>query len=203
MVPNYLMTLADQIKEKKDLTTFHLKCFCGCNTFLLAKSKNTENEKKQTDFNNRLKSLKWPIFSWKDAIDKQNGEKCIYGTTFFGIKLVKFYVKDLPDFNIRHIIKAKCSRCGTEFVIFDSLYHGYDALTENKQETESNELTIKFVWTNNPKEIIVNIRTDISYEEFAEEFGENKEMYSNAFESIDIYTINSGRKKLFFDEETA
>ena len=96
MVPNYLMVIADQIKERKNLTTFHLKCLCGCNTFLLAKSKNNENEQKNT-FDNYWNSLKLPIFSLKEAIDKHNGERYVYGTTFFGIRLGKFYVKDLPN----------------------------------------------------------------------------------------------------------
>ena len=33
MVPNYLVSIADRIKEKKNLTAFHLKCLCGNNTF--------------------------------------------------------------------------------------------------------------------------------------------------------------------------
>lgn len=202
MVPNYLMEIADQIKERKDLTTFHLKCSCGCNAFLLAKSKNNGNEHKNS-FDSYWDSLKLPIFSLKDAIDKRNGERYVYGTTFFGIRLGRFYVKDLPNFNIRQIIKARCSKCGKEFVIFDSHHHGYDVLTENKQEIENNELTVKLVWTKNPKEIIVDIRNSLSYEEFVEEFGESIEKYSNAFESIDIYTITNGRKKDFFGEETA
>ena len=202
MVPSYLRMIADQIKERKEGTTFRLKCPCGCNTFLLAKSKNNEKEQKNS-FDSYWNSFKFPVFSLKQAIDKHNGEKYIYGTTFFGIKLGKFYIKDLPVFNTRQIVKARCSQCGLEFVIFDSRYHGYNALTENKQEIKDNELTIQLVWTKNPKEIVVDIRSTLSYEEFVEDFGEDIEKYSNAFESIDIYITTNGRKKSFFEEETA
>lgn len=202
MVPNYLMKIADQIKERKDLTTFHLKCSCGCNDFLLGKSKNNINEQKNS-FDSYWDSFKLPVFSLKQAIDKHNGEKYVYGTTFFGIRLGKFYEKDLPISNMRQFVKARCSKCGKEFVVFDSHHHGYDSLMENKQEIENNELTVKLVWTKKPKEIIVDIRNNLSYEEFVEEFGESIEKYSNAFESIDIYTITNDRKKRFFGEETS
>lgn len=202
MVPNYLVSIADRIIVKKNATTFHIKCICGCGTFLLAKNKNDEIKQKNS-FDSYWSSFKCPIFSLKDAVDKQNGERYIYGTTFFGIRLGKFYFKDLPKFNVRQIIKARCCQCGEEFIIFDNQHYGYNALTKNEQQPKICEFTSKFIWTKNPQEIIVVVRNDLSYNEFSKEFGESMEKYSHSFESIEIYTMINGRKKRFFEEETA
>ena len=202
MVPNYLAPVADRITEKKDATTFFIKCSCGCSVFLLAKSKNEKNVKENA-FNSYWNSFKLPIFSWKDAVDKKTGERYLYGTTFFGIRLGKFYFKDFPDLNEYRIIKAKCCQCGKEFIVFDNRYYGYNALTENELQPENCEFIPKFSWTKTPKEIVVVVRNNLPYEEFRKEFGESREKYSNAFESIDIYTMSNGVKKLFFEEETA
>ena len=199
MVPNYLVSIADRIKEKKNLTAFHLKCLCGNNTFLLAKSKNEED--KGNSFDKYWDSFRLPIFSLETAIDK-NGERYVYGTTFFGIRIGKFYIKDLPKFNMRRIIKATCNQCGTQFIVFDSQYHGYNALTENEQQVVS-EFASQFIYTKNPKEVFIELRTDLSYDEFSDEFGENMEKYSNAFGNIEIYILTKGRKKKFFEEETS
>ena len=126
----------------------------------------------------------------------------MYGTTFFGIRIGKFYIKDLPKFNMRRIIKATCNQCGTQFIVFDSQYHGYNALTENEQQVVS-EFASQFIYTKNPKEVFIELRTDLSYDEFSDEFGENMEKYSNAFGNIEIYILTKGRKKKFFEEETS
>lgn len=199
MVPTYLLPIADRIIVKGDTTTFYLKCTCGGDAFLLAKSKKNENER-DNEFDRYWDSFKLPIFSLKETTDK-NGESYIYGTTFFGIRLGKFYVKDLPRPNTRHIIKAKCCQCGSEFIIFDNLHHGYDAITE--YERQADNYVPKFIWTKNTTGVIVMVRNDLSYDEFSEEFGDSMEKYANAFESIDIYTMINGRKKKFFEEETA
>lgn len=68
---------------------------------------------------------------------------------------------------------------------------------------EITESAPQFCWTKDPKEIIVLVRNSLPYEEFIEEFDDNLEKYSNAFESIEIYTLQNGRKRKFFEEETA
>lgn len=202
MVPNYLSSIADQIIFKKNTTIFHIKCACGCDSFLLAKSKQREVDKRNS-FDNYWNSFKFPIFSLRDAVDKKNGEKYIYGTTFFGIRLGKFYYKDIPVYNKRRIVKAKCYSCGAEMTIFDSCLHGYNSLIESEEHLEITESAPQFCWTKDPKEIIVLVRNSLPYEEFIEEFDDNLEKYSNAFESIEIYTLQNGRKRKFFEEETA
>lgn len=200
MVPNYLLSIVDQVVSKKDSTTFHIKCKCGADTFLLAKNVNMENKRDNT-FDNYWNSFKCPIFSLQDAVDK-NGERYVYGTTFFGIRVGKFYYKDLPHFNERKTVKAKCSQCKAEFVIFDNLHYGYNAIAENERQSEPSE-PVKYIWSKKPKEVVVVVRNSLSLDEFAEEFGRDSEKYSNAFESIEIYTVDNGKKRTFFEEETA
>ena len=202
MVPNYLASIADQILDKKNKTIFHIKCTCGCSSFLLAKNKQSEVDQKNP-FDNYWNSFKLPIFSLQEAVDRKNGEKYIYGTTFFGIRLGKFYCKDIPKFNTRHIVKAKCCSCGIEMIIFDSFLHGYNGLIESEEQSEIDKFAPQFNWTKIPKEIIVVVRNSLTFEEFTEEFDESFKKFSNSFENIEIYTLLDGKKQKFFEEETA
>ena len=70
MVPNYLSSIADQILDKKNKTVFHIKCTCGCSSFLLAKNKQSEVDQKNP-FDNYWNSFKLPIFSLQEAVDKK------------------------------------------------------------------------------------------------------------------------------------
>lgn len=61
----------------------------------------------------------------------------------------------------------------------------------------------EFIWTKEPNEVFVELRTDLSFDEFKEEFGNDIEKYSTAFGDIEIYTVTNGRKHRYFGAETA
>ena len=219
MVPSYLASIADQVTEKKGVTAFHLKCLCGHGKFLLAKSENIENIK-NNPFDNYWKSFKLPIFSLCKTVD-ENGEEYVYGTTFFGNKKGKFYTKDMPVINDRRVIKAKCCHCGKEFTVFDSKCNGYDALADEAdmaeaaqnapeiyaaqaaREAHMAEIEQEFIWTEDPAEVSVEVCEALPYDDFREDFEDDMEKYSNAFGDIDICTIINGKKKRYYNEETA
>lgn len=53
-------------------------------------------------------------------------------------------------------------------------------------------------------EVEIKIRNDLTYDEFCEESEENSiKEFSNAFSSIEIYGIKDGKKKKYFERETA
>lgn len=207
-----------QEKKKKSITTttFQLKCSCGNKRFLLSKSVNDDKDDK---FDQYWKSLKVPIFSTITARDK-NGEMYFYGTTFFGIKVGKFYVKDMRKTYFSHVVKAKCEHCGKEIVLFDSKCYGYDALAEEEDAKERakqiNEATGKaeeplinyeypkeFVNATEPSEVYIEVWQTLPFEVFAEDFGEDIERYSIAYDGIEVSTLINGKKKTFFEEETS
>lgn len=144
------------------------------------------------------------LFSKNQSLNKMNkhGEGYWYGSTFFGIRVGKLYDKDIPEINTRRIVKATCSQCGKEHIIFDSQYHGYDALAEYETRPVP-EFNPQYSYSKGETEALIEVRSDLPYDEFCEDFGDDVEKYSNAFDDIEIYTLTDGKKRRFFSQETA
>ena len=92
----------------------------------------------------------------------------------------------------RRIIKAKCEKIGSEYVLFDNYRYGYDVvITQQESCAFKNDKTFDFKKVYSQSiEVFVKIYQDISYDQFKDEF-ENIDYssYLNSFVSIDIYMV--------------
>ena len=203
MLPAYLNSISDNVVDKGNKISFDLKCLCESRVFFLAKNKIVND--KNDPFDDYWKSFKVPIFSICSAIDKKTKKQYFYGTTFFGIRVGKFYDENLPINEEPRVVKVKCYKCGNEFTIFDSRYYGYDAIIDREHIRPTVDEELVYSWSKNQSEIKVEIYNDLDMQEFLEEFQPEYtiEDYSNAFTNIIVYQINKGKKKKAFEEETA
>lgn len=115
----------------------------------------------------------------------------------------KFFIYENKE---NAIIKMKCSDCGTERVIFDERYHGYNAVT-SESDIAAVECQENFVLMfDDVIALQVKVENDASLEEFNENTGLDfsEEQYSNAFSWITIYKLNDkGKATDIFEVETA
>lgn len=200
-VPNFLFPIADNIKEKDTTTTLNLKCSCNCPNFLLYKNKESNTE--------QIKRLKW-----EQLLQEYNGggysdsegnlfltKKKIFCIKPKGIKINKH---DIPKYLI--ILKAKCSSCGKEYIIFDNCKNGYDAISHNTitDDSNKNQKTVEYKSLNKkPTHIKIKITNDMTYSNFLEEFpGATLEKYLNAFSNISVYLLKNNKFILVFSKET-
>lgn len=197
LVPSHLKVLNNNA-TKFDKNRFKLTCSCGETNFLYAK--NVTNIK-DNPFDAYWNKLIVPIFSIEQGLDKKNGQIYWYGKTFFGIHVGKFYEKDIPKIDETKILKAKCCKCGREYVLFDSRYHGLSAIYEKKDFLNSE---YDYKWSKNSSEIIAKVVYELTLKEFEEDFNDNSsDKYADAFTYIAFYTNKNNKKRLFFEEETS
>ena len=104
------------------------------------------------------------------------------------------------------VLKAVCSECNQEIVLFDSRQYGYDGLN-TAYKNEETDYTLDFKQTGvEPYRIDFIIENDSTLEEFREATGTDAtmEMYSNSFSWICIYgTDMHGKRTKLFEQETA
>lgn len=202
ILPKYLFQYACDIIEKKQEVVFNIKCNCGHRHFLFGK--NQDVNVTNNVFDDYWKSFSVPIFSIGSAIDHKNGKEYYYGSTFFGIRIGKFYKEDLPKLDCHNIIKVRCTNCGEEFIVFDNYLYGYDSLDKRNKKIEILQEK-DFLWNKKPFEMQIKILNDLTMEEFKETIEKNIETdeYSNLFSYIGVYKVINGRKTIYFEEETA
>ena len=203
IIPDYLSQNAEKINERENCIDFCLKCQCGNKLFRLAK--NTV-DKEKNDFDKYWNSIKVPILSIGSKLDK-NKKKYYYGITFLGIHVGKYYDDELPIIDNTIIIKAKCSHCGKIFIVFDNRKYGYDAVVE-KNKIPSNALIddkFDFLWSKLSSDVLIKVENSLNVSDFLNEFGPlyTDVDYSNAFTNIIIYNVINGKKRKFFENETA
>ena len=121
--------------------------------------------------------------------------------------LEKFEYKQLDS---TEIVKVKCAKCGKEYILFDSRFHGYDA-TIPERESKYDGVVYDFapiVWKKDKDGLAtftVKIQNDDSLEDFIENAYEtDEETYSNSFGWITIKVVNikTKAKKTIIDIET-
>jgi len=215
LIPKYLESLSQVIKNNKDAVTIKIISKCGNDNFLVFKNtvqksaKQIEKEKEIEAFGKRCG---WRSYSGGILKD---GKNYMYRRNIFGVIVDKVDVSDLPH-NHTNIVKAKCSECNEEYVLFDNRIHGYNAFAEklgNPNKQVSDEIEFEQKTFKGSKNSIIEIQIKIinqhSFEEFLEDVDcENatKEDYSNAFHDIAIDGIVkdlSNKKVLIISEETA
>lgn len=201
LLPKYLSPIASNIKETKNKIQIELKCKCGCNTFKLYKNKETPEEYKiRKNWENLLKKYNGGGYS------DQEGNIYLTSKNFCGMqKKIKIDPSLIPKYT--NIIKAKCSNCGNEFVIFNNIENGYNANTdiniakEKKEKVNFEQMLYKNLPIENNVKIVINNR--LTYEDITKEFeNATKEFYSNAFSCISIYILDNKKYKCIYSEDT-
>ena len=205
-IPVYLQTYAVNPQTKKNHTAFDLRCTCGHELFRASRRVETKEEKR----------LLKPYYDYLEFI-----YKCPRKYTIDENKIVHYWhsengvwVEDnypeRPFFAGIEVFRVTCAACGREITVFDSRYHGYDALycDELTPEAKAYEPTLRSTGSRDgsPIRIALRLEHDESLEEFRENVGAEAtpEEYANAFTWIWIYGMGeNGKRKKLFEFETA
>lgn len=215
MVPVYLKEIAYNCVQKKKSVIFDLKCTCGNETFKLMKGKTNELKKREEQWDKYWKKYRFiPILAFGDAIERKSGKRYWFGRTFFDIRIGKFYTDDSPAVMDLCVVKAICSNCGKEHILFDNRNHGYDTLSEIVDTQRlgvvgmpfADESLLKFRACQSKNcSVKVAVQNTLTMEDFYETFGDDatEECYSLAFSWITIISTNEGKSRTVLDLETA
>ena len=175
-------------KERDKRISFGIKCTCGCEVFSLAKNTLSAEEKKAVEEVEKQE----PNTGWHNlyGITGEDGKNHWYIRRFFFWKKEIFF-PEYPYYYGINVIKAVCSSCQKEILLFDNRLHGWDSqdIPEEKQNYVphfSKRLT-------KPGKVLVRL----------EQPDDVEEVNPRLFTSIVIYTVRENHKKAFFDEETA
>ena len=200
-IPTHLKECTKIKKESKDIVLLQVLCNCGCSTFYLLENLLDIEEE------NSIKAYEKKLSSWghiENYTDPITKSRYLVRRNIFGKISDKIPISELQDIKRTRIIKVECSECGTQRVIYDSRYHGYNALVTDKHFSSTNKTYRYKLLQKDPMEVEIKIRNDLTYDEYCEEVeGNEVNEFSNAFSCIEIYGIKDGKKKKFFDEETA
>ena len=205
-IPEYLQTYAVNPQTKKSHTAFDLRCTCGHELFRASRRVETKEEKR----------LLKPYYDYLEFI-----YKCPRKYTIDENKIVHYWhsengvwVEDnypeRPSFAGIEVFRVTCAACGHEITVFDSRYHGYDALYCDGLTPEAKAYEPAFRPTGSrdgsPMRIALKLEHDESLEEFRENVGDEAtyDEYADAFTWIWVYaTDQKGKKKKVFEFETA
>lgn len=201
-IPDYLREYASEGKQKGNRLYFSLRCPCGCEAFCL--SENTYSEDEKILAKKYEKSL--PDFGFHSIYGGTDSD----GKPYSYIKILGLFRKritfpDIPVFMRMNVIKALCSQCRKEIILFDSRYHGCNGMTSEDEEAR-NYQPLFSQRNNKPHGIIVAVENEPSLEAFNDAINGQYpyEVYADSFIGISIYsTEENGRKKLLYDFETA
>lgn len=201
ILPRYLLDIANNIIKKKYSAIFNLKCTCDNEYFVLYRNKETDEE--------IIKRKKWETLLNKyngGGYSDELGNVYLIKKNLFGVKSAEIKINKSEIPNPLTVVKAKCSKCGKEYIIFDNSKNGYDAVVDNLETKNSNKKNVQCQYkaiNNKCKIIKVRIANDLLYEDFAKEFpGVTTESFANAFSEISIYLLENKRYRCIFNEET-
>ena len=198
ILPQYLSNIATNINLNKDTIIFNINCTCGNQSFFIFKNDETIDDIKKKQ-------------RWDDLIKKYDGGgysdsdgNLFLTKKLFGLKTkqIKINKSEIPQYTT--ILKVKCSKCGKEYMIFDSRSNGYNAISEKLSDNKTNDSSFSYKKFLDKEQIIkIKIINDLSYHEFIDEF-KNASMkdFSNAFSEISIYITHNNKNKCIFTTET-
>ena len=209
-IPEYLKDYATLKKNKTDTVSFSISCSCGNTFFVIMENYFTKEEK----------ALSKPYYDALTLLDSR-GPEGYFGSMYTidedgkghhwkllsadGKKRMEVIVPERPFFSSIDVIKAVCSVCGKEMVLFDSRKNGYDGMI-SEHEKENEYIPHFRQKGKSPYQIEIIVENDPSLEDFREasSIDCSFEFYSDSFSWIRIYGINeTGKKKKLFDIETA
>jgi hypothetical protein len=226
IVPEYLRVIATKIDILKENGIFSLKCNCDCESFSLLKNRPHKSDITREDAQKIKLTKKW----WRDLDENPNiigvtvnnsGTKQIITlklreidsngqphkttrtiiVTAGNIPLDSSELAQLAKRDDTVILKAKCSACGKEHLLFDSRIHGNDAADFKPEKLEDYAFRqLKGL----PAQIQIHIKNFWDLEDI--ESNQNPELtaddYSEMFGYIKIIsTDQSGKKKIIYSSE--
>ena len=204
--PKYIENILYITREKHGKIECDVVCECGARHFvgyknvIVRSAEETAYEAAYNSFNEKYSRIRFA---------DENGVSYLYGMKgLFGEEILeKFEYKQLDS---TEIVKVKCAKCGNEYVLFDSRFHGYDA-TIPERECKYDGVVYDFapiVWKKDKDGLatfIVKIQNDDRLDDFIENAYEtDEETYSNSFGWITIKAVNikTKAKKTIIDIET-
>ena len=204
--PKYIENILSITKEKCGEIECDVVCECGARHFIgyknviVRSAEEAAYEAADKAFTEKYSRIRF---------GEENGVSYLYGMKgLFGEEILeKFEYKQL-DFT--EIVKVKCAKCGKEYILFDSRFHGYDAIIPER-ECKYDGVVYDFapiIWKKDQDGLAtftVKIQNDDSLEDFIENAYEtDEETYSNSFGWIIIKAVNikTKAKKTIIDIET-
>lgn len=210
-VPNHLKNIAYSEQSENEFTFFDIKCKCGSAFFDIYENYLTKEEKElckpyyeALDYSITggyssfcTKDEDGNIHRWINLTHDRNGPK------------EEVFIPPAPICALIYSIKVKCSECGSEYIIYDSRYYGYDGkFCREVSDEEKNYIPhykMKKRRDNMPVQVRIKVEHDPSFEDFKEsaDIACSYEDYTEAFTWFVIYTIDSqGKKRKIVDLET-
>ena len=205
-IPEYLQKYAVDPQTKKNHTAFDLRCTCGHELFFAFRRTETKEEKRLVK---PYYDYLLTVFSGPRKVTKDEDGTIHHWHTEDG-EWVEDNYPEQPFFAGIEVFRVTCAACGREITVFDSRYHGYDALYCDRLTPEAQAYEPTFRRTGNrdgsPMRITVKLEHDESPEEFRENLGDEAtyEAYADAFTWIWVYAADQKcKKKKVFEFETA
>ena len=201
-VPDYLKRYASNPIQKGNRLSFEVMCSCGCKLFHIFKINYSDDEKRLIEeYQKRLPRI---------GLHSVYGGWDAKGHHYQYIKILGIFKKKLefpipPIFESINISKVVCSKCQNEIILFDSRYHGYDAMNFDDKAAKKYELDFR-VRDREIYGVEVVVENELSLREFQDAMGGacSLECYSNSFRHIRIkITDEKGKKFVICDSETA
>ena len=182
-IPKYLREISDVINTSKNVEIAKIKCKCGCNRFIAYKYTTL---------------VKPDIKHVSNEIIRENNELYLIKRSFWGKIIKKIKYSDTFYEKPRNVVKVKCQKCNSEYILFDNFKHGYDSINANFSNVILSDISAGFKEVYHQSlEVFVKIHQDISYDLFQEEFKKKDfEVYLNSFDNIEIYGITSNSRKI-------
>ena len=204
--PKYIENILSITKEKRGEIECDVVCECGARPFVGYKNVIVRSEEEAAyEAADKAFTEKYSRIRFGD----ENGVSYLYGMKgLFGEEILeKFEYKQLDS---TEVVKVKCAVCGKEYILFDSRFHGYDAII-HERESKYDGVVYDFapiVWKKDKDGLAtftVKIQNDDSLKDFIENAYEtDEETYSNSFGWITIKAVNikTKAKKVLLDMET-
>ncbi len=204
--PKYIENILEITKTGKGFICCDVVCECGVKHFVGYKNvivRSTEEAAYEAAYNAFNEKYSRIRFGDENGISYLYAMKGLFDEEI----LEKFECRQLDS---TEIVKIKCAKCGKEYVLFDSRFHGYDA-TIPERECKYDGVAYDFapiVWKKDQDGIAtftIKIQNDDSLEDFIENAYEtDEETYSNSFGWITIKAVNikTKAKKIIIDIET-
>ena len=203
-VPAYLRPYAAEPHAKGCHTSFDLRCTCGHELFFASRRAETKEEKQllkpyYDDLN--------LVFSGPRKVTRDEDGTAHHWHTEDG-EWVEDNYPEKPFFAFIDTLCVTCAACEKRITLFDSRFHGYDAIYCGDLTPEAYEPAFRQVGNRDgsPMRIALKLEHDESLEEFRENVGAEAtfEEYADAFTWIWVYSIDQkGKKKKIFESETA
>ena len=206
-VPAYLQPYAVDAQIDKHAVSFRVRCSCGCGTLQITSRTPTPAEQAAAE--------KWRGYTAEYDFEKEHW--CMRKGHLFFKKKEPISEDEALLLHPSTVVRAACTACGKEILLFDEDEHGYDASDPRKPDPDyiDDEPLDEAVYAplSEPGEVDVSLRYEISFKEFVmeaektyeEDFDEENAAayYDLAFSAIEIAVENDGSMKTVFSRNTA